>query len=687
MLLCFVLLLAGRSTEARPAPAPLTPLPTPTASQPTTQPPVEATKQKVQSTPSSAPTAKVTTSPAPLPDPLAELERFEARAFRRPGEARRIPPPVVSSPRDSSDDPPVPLRTPELGTTAEARPAPPPGHAWVARLALPDLPIRWDAKLLSYLRFYRHHRQGRAIMRTWLRRMGRYRRMISAELRRQKLPRALIYVAMIESGYDPSRTSRAGAAGLWQFMPRTGRGFGLQRDYWVDERRDPQRATVAAARYLKNLYARFNSWELTLAAYNAGFGAVLHAVQKYNTNDYWQLCRYEAGLPWSTTLYTPKILAAAIVGENRAFFGFDKVVEEPARSSELAAVPRSLSLARIASAAGVELATVRALNPELRRGRTPPRKQTWVRLPVGTATRFYAGLARLGALRYRPYRVHLGDTDSAIAQRHGISTRTLRRINGVQNAAELRPGVLILVPAQSGKVAARRVESDAARKPILVAVPKGAPRRLRGRRRVFYRVALGDTLEEIAQHLGVTVAELGQWNVLDTKAKLISRMILQAFVPRAQDLAQVRLLAPKDVRVVIAGSSTFLDRHEQRKGRRRLTYKVRRGDTLTRIARRFRLSVGSLMRINNFGPSKRLRSGQSIVIYAKGRKAKGRKARRAKRAEGRRAAKLAATKKTKVAQKTKVTQKTKTTKKTKVTQKTKKRGAKQRRGKKTRAIR
>ena len=481
---------------------------------------------------------------------------------------------------------------------------------------MPDLPIRWEPKLLSYLRFYRSHRRGRAIMRLWLRRMGRYEALIRGELQRQKLPRALIYVAMIESGFNPQRTSRVGASGLWQFMPRTGQGYGLVRDYWTDSRRDPKQSTEAALRYLRNLYNRTHSWELTLAAYNAGFGAVLRAIQKYNTNDYWQLARYEAGLPWSTSLYVPKILAVAIVGENRAAFGFGDVKPDPPLQSELVTLPRSLTLSQIGRLIGSTEEELHALNPALRRRRTPPRRGFWLRVPRGQAQPFYARLARLGALRYRPYRLRLGEDDASVARRFGVSRRTLRRINGVTTSAELRPGVLILVPAHAPRrhLTGRHVpkKDDA---PLLVAVPRGSPRKIAGRRRVFYRVVLGDTLLEIACHLGVKVADLTQWNALDLRAKLISRMVLQAFVPVGHALKNVKLLDPKKVRVHVAGSAPFLAEHERRRGRRRVTYRVRRGDTLTRVAHRFGLTVGSLLRINRFGRTTKLREGQRLIVY------------------------------------------------------------------------
>src|SRR5262245_66216767 len=162
-----------------------------------------------------------------------------------------------------------------------------------------------------------------------------------------------MYVAMIESGFDPNDRSHAGAVGLWQFMPEGGRIYGLRNDYWVDERRNPEKATEAFVHYIADLKERFGAWPIAFAAFNAGYGAVLRAMQKYNTNDYWELCRHEDALPWDTVLYVPKVMATALVGENRPKFGYDTVRPDPAFTYERVSVSSSMSFAAVARAAGV----------------------------------------------------------------------------------------------------------------------------------------------------------------------------------------------------------------------------------------------------------------------------------------------------------------------------------------------
>ena len=275
--------------------------------------------------------------------------------------------PELRAMREFEEDRFGPLRLRDLA----GEPAPSEAGAF-AGLRRPDIPVRFEPRVQRYLELYKNERRGRSIMTAWLKRQGRYRELIESALDRHHLPRALLYIAMIESGYDPRDRSSAGAAGVWQFMPEGGRIYGLRIDYWLDERNDPEKSTEAVMRYFSDLHARFGSWHLALAAFNAGYGAVMNSVAKYNTNDYWELCRQENGLPWETVNYVPKFLATATVGANREAFGYGEVTADPAIVFDRVPVPPSTTLANVARAAGVTLEQVAQLNPELRRDRTPP---------------------------------------------------------------------------------------------------------------------------------------------------------------------------------------------------------------------------------------------------------------------------------------------------------------------------
>ena len=194
---------------------------------------------------------------------------------------------------------------------------------------MPDLPVRFHDRVVRYLEYFRDSRRGQSLMRAWLRRSSRYGGMITQTLEARGLPRDLRCVAMAESGFDPTVRSHRGALGMWQFVPRTGREYDLNSNRWFDERMDPIKSTDAAARMLGDLHRRFGSWELALAAYNMGYGALLRAIRKYNTNDYWVLADLEAGLPFETTIYVAKIMACSVVMRNTETFGFGELTRDP----------------------------------------------------------------------------------------------------------------------------------------------------------------------------------------------------------------------------------------------------------------------------------------------------------------------------------------------------------------------
>ncbi|MBL8613758.1 MAG: lytic transglycosylase domain-containing protein, partial [Myxococcales bacterium] len=233
--------------------------------------------------------------------------------------------------------------------------------SWLSKLTMPDLPVRWDARVVRYLEFFKDDPRGHAVMAVWLKRSGRYKDMVQRTLRKKGAPEDLLYLSMIESGFEPTARSPVGALGLWQFMPETGRVYGLPQDRWADGRLNVTLATEAAADLLVDLHKRFGTWELAMAAYNMGYGGIVSMVKKYNTNDYWVLSQREGSLPWETTLYVPKILAVAVVAKNLATFGFDGLALDPPALGEEVAVAPGTPLATVAQAAGCTAKEVEVL--------------------------------------------------------------------------------------------------------------------------------------------------------------------------------------------------------------------------------------------------------------------------------------------------------------------------------------
>ena len=228
----------------------------------------------------------------------------------------------------------------------------------------------------ALLRFYRDSKRGRAIARVWAKKAGHFTPMLKQQLAQAGLPTDLVWLSMIESGHDASISSRAGAAGLWQFMPATARRYGLVVDRLVDERLDPLKSTQAAIAYLRDLYQHFGSWELAMAGYNMGHGGLMRSVQRYNTNDFWQLCRYEAAVPWETALYVPKIFALALVMNNKPVFGLSNQGTASPRARERVVVTGGTSLRQIARGVGVSRVALSLDNPQFLKARLPKRKES-----------------------------------------------------------------------------------------------------------------------------------------------------------------------------------------------------------------------------------------------------------------------------------------------------------------------
>ena len=266
------------------------------------------------------------------------------------------------------------------------------GSEALSKLQLPDLRISVTRRTIKYVRFFTRTDRGRGMFETWLKRSGRFQELIQTQLRERRLPEDLMWVAMIESGFDARARSPAGAVGLWQFMPATGEVYGLLQSRYLDQRKNPRLATQAASHHLRDLYLRFGSWDLALAAYNMGYEQLLDAIDTYGTADFNELSRQQ-GLPAETAAYVPKIAAAAIVANNLEHFGFDKVeIARPVDAGEIA-VPPSTPLKILAKAAGVATSVIRTLNPDVLGERVPPGRGDYLLMvPADTISRARAAL-------------------------------------------------------------------------------------------------------------------------------------------------------------------------------------------------------------------------------------------------------------------------------------------------------
>lgn len=480
--------------------------------------------------------------------------------------------------------------------------------SFLKTLKLPTIPVRWDARVIEYLLFFKDDPRGRELAAGWLKRQERYGPMLRATLAEHELPEDLQYVAMVESGYDPRARSVVDAYGMWQFVQQPAEAYGLRIDHWVDERLDPERATRAAARFLRDLHDRFGTWELAFAAYNMGYGGLLRAIRKYNTNDYWLLSHLEAGLPFETSLYVAKITAMAIVAQNPGAFGFGKLTREPTLKSVKVDVPPGASLKEIAEAAGIELDELSALNPHLKRSRVPPGEPlVQLYVPKEAQVRFAQRWSQTRASAPATHVLRLGEGLEELARRSGTTVQKLRELNELANDTRVSAGLALLVPA-GAKPTADLVE------PLIASVPDQTFH-YPDRKRLFYRVAAGDTPSSVARFFDVTADELQSWNHLGEGAALQPGMLLQLFVVPELDVSRAVVYAPDEVRILTVGSHEFFDHHEAQRGRVRVRYRVQPNDTLNELATRFDLSVGSIARINQFPSQRELARGEWITMY------------------------------------------------------------------------
>lgn len=371
-----------------------------------------------------------------------------------------------------------------------------------------DLPIELNDSVLACIDLYR----GR--LRDWftaaLARGGRYLPQIRATFAEEGIPKDLAYVALVESAFKPAALSRAKAKGVWQFISSTGKRYGLSQDWWVDERSDPEKATRAAARYLKELHQMFGDWNLALAGYNAGEKKVLRGVDRYGTTDFWKL-RTTRAFRRETKNYVPMIHAAIIVAKAPERYGFEV---EPETTPEFETVPieGAVDLRLIAECAQTSIDDVRLLNPELRRLATPAGRSFDLKLPAGAGAVLRQCLESVPPekrVRFRTHTVSRGETLGAIARRYGTSSRNIAEANGISLYRRLSVGTGLIIPIDPRvkPVPAPRVTAERRPAPDLPSVFEGTVR-------ISYRIKPGDTLSTIATQYGTTVRELQAWNRL-----------------------------------------------------------------------------------------------------------------------------------------------------------------------------
>ena len=457
------------------------------------------------------------------------------------------------------------------------------------------------------VRYYLDFFQGpaRSRMAIWLGRLPVYEGMVRQRFEAAGLPSDLLYLGLIESGYSNVAVSRSRATGMWQFMRGTGRWIGLRIDRWVDERRDPVKATDAAARYLQMLTQQFGgSHFLAAAAYNGGPGRVSRGLSRmgpvaleepsdstegegededtWSDEHFFSLAdtRY---IRKETKDYVPKLIAAALIARNPEAYGFGPIPPADPFPLDSIVVPDMTGLDVIAELAGVPPSAIRELNPHYLRSVTPPRTASVVRLPTGTMVKVneaYAALPVSSRVAFREHVVTKGQTTSGIAKRYGVTVASLREANPEIKAKAPRPGQRLVIPAGA---AVRWSESDAG------SAPAGSR---------VHTVRKGETLGGIASRYRVSVSKLKSWN------NLSSNNIRAGQKLKVGGRVEGSRSGSKSGAKSVASASSSA---------RPSAHTVRSGETLTSIAKRYGVSIQAIKTANDMSSS-RLRAGQKIRI-------------------------------------------------------------------------
>ncbi len=446
-----------------------------------------------------------------------------------------------------------------------------------------DFPVVENEKVRHLVDYYTG--PARSAFSRWLQRSERYLPMMREIFREEGLPQDLAYLAMVESGFNTKAYSWAHAVGPWQFIESTGKAYGLKSDWWRDERRDFEKSTRAAARFLKDLHNRFDGdWYLAVASYNAGGGKISNAIKKYQTRDFWKLT-HGSYLQPETKNYVPKLLAVLIVAKDQEKHGFVDLDCLKPLEYEVVSVPTVTDLDLVARLCGVSYEEIKGLNPELKRWCTPPGVQNYqLRIPKGRRAEFEMAYARVPEDRranYKHHKIAKGDTLRGLAKKYNIRVDDIVDLNKIKDPRALRIGKDLILPlhASYSRLPVEEMRDDYDRT-----------------RRRSYKVRKGDSLWSIGRRFEVTEKQLRVWNRLGWS----------------------NTIRPGQTLVVSARGAKSAKPVQQASGKKgpakKIIYSVRSGDTLWGIGRKYDVSTGSIRSWNNLPQNHVLRPGDKLTL-------------------------------------------------------------------------
>ena len=438
-----------------------------------------------------------------------------------------------------------------------------------------DIPMVLNEQVVRYVEYFSHpHKEFFAAS---LARSGRYVEIFQTVFEQAGIPQDLVFMAHVESAFKTNAYSRSRAKGIFQFIAATGRRYGLRIDSWVDERSDPEKSAHAAAAYLKDLYGMFGDWYLALAAYNAGEGKIQRSLAATRKSDFWSLASTRS-LRAETRNYVPAILAATLIAKQPEKFGFD-VQPESFVASDVVSIEGQTDLRILARLADIDPETLRQLNPQLRRGVTPPGATTDVRVPQGLGAvvgHAYATLPTADRLVLARHQVAKGESLAAIAHRYGVTSAAISNANRLGKNASMRSGQELIIPA----VVAEASDFDDSR--------TGAVR---------YRVRRGDTLSSIARHYRTSPLAIAGASGIRVQSSL--------------SVGQRLTIPAKGTRVRASVATAHADRAAEP---RPVVHTVRAGETLYRIADQYQVTVNQICALNSINADGVLYPGTRLKI-------------------------------------------------------------------------
>ena len=461
-----------------------------------------------------------------------------------------------------------------------------------------DLPLMLTDPVVSFLNYF--SKNGKTTVERGLIRSGRYEAMIRRVLKEEGVPQDLIYLAQAESGFHELALSRAGARGMWQFISSRASGYGLRRNWWEDERLDPEKSTRAAARHLHDLYKQFGDWYLAMAAYNSGPGTIQHAVKRTGYADFWELYNRDV-LPRETRNYVPIIVAVAILAKNRAQYGLDHLVPEPPMVYDTVKIRYPVDLRLVAECVDTPVTTLQDLNPSLLRTTTPKGADDGfsfdLHLPIGAKDKYETAIAAIPEdmrVWWRYHRVVPGETLATLARTFHTPADSIAEANDLPEG-ELQPDTKLIIPIAAGRVVA------------------GETGDLYSKHAVRYRTRRGDTVTSVAQNFGVPPEKVRSWNRIHGNSLRAGRT-LHVYLPLTAGREQA-WTGGKSKRSSRASkrrhSGAQMSAHTGKNGS--ILHKVRPGETLSSIANDYHTTVSALKR-HNGRESARLHSGDTLVV-------------------------------------------------------------------------